>query len=66
MVLACDIGDIKIKIAPQLANSPDCNVLDLGFFRALQTRQVMLHAVDIEDVVSNTLAAWKAIDYETL
>ncbi|KAF0706105.1 hypothetical protein AaE_014267 [Aphanomyces astaci] len=44
----------------EMANSPDLNVLDLGFFRAIQTLQVEKHSSSIEDIVAATDAAWEA------
>ncbi|KAF0700474.1 Aste57867_9003 [Aphanomyces stellatus] len=47
-------------------NSPDLNVLDLGFFRVIQSLQAAHHAMTVEDIVSATLAAWNAVESSTL
>ena len=49
----CDGFNIRLVFQP--ANSPDCNILDLGFFRALQSAQIFrtLQYVLIEILKNN-------------
>jgi len=47
----------------QAANSPDTNILDLGFFRALQTLQwEQKPASNVDELIANVLAAWEQFD----
>jgi hypothetical protein len=39
LVQACTSDGWNIALACQPPNSPDCNVLDLGFFTAIQSLQ---------------------------
>jgi len=55
-----------IKMVCQPPNSPDTNVLDLGFFRALQSNQVKRGATTLDDIVQNVRAAWLDIPHSTL
>jgi len=41
--------DIRLKGQPP--NSPDMNILDLGFFRAIQSIQYKKHAKTVEDLI---------------
>ena len=51
---------IKFHIQDQPANSPDTNVLDLGFFRALQTAFWKLkRARNIDGLITNVEKAWQ-------
>ncbi|ETV64143.1 hypothetical protein H257_18925 [Aphanomyces astaci] len=50
----------------QPPNSPDLNVLDLGFFRAIQTLQVEKNSSSLEEIVAATDAAWAAVSTTTL
>ena len=47
----------KITFAYQPPNSPDTNVLDLGFFRAVQSLQIKERATSIDGIISATYAA---------
>ena len=50
----------KFHLREQPANSPDTNVLDLGFFCALQTAFWKLrHARNIDGMIANVEAAWR-------
>ncbi|KAF0705414.1 hypothetical protein AaE_014522 [Aphanomyces astaci] len=51
---------MKLKYQPP--NSPDMNVLDLGFFRAIQALQQTHHSNTYEDIVNATNNAWKDVD----
>ena len=51
----------------QPANLPDTNVLDLGFFRSLQTDYYKLKcAKDIDGLIANVLKAWEGYDLRKL
>ena len=57
MAAACLHGfDISIK--PQPPNSPDTNVLDLGLFRSIQTKQHENTANTMEQLRDNVEAAY--------
>ena len=55
-----------IRFEFQPPNSPDTNVLDLGFFRSVQSLQIKERATTIDEIVAATEAAWHKIKYETL
>jgi len=51
------------ELKEQPANSPDTNILDLGFFRALQSLQFSKQpATTIDGLIANVMAAWN--EYE--
>lgn len=53
----------SISIKDQPANSPDTNILDLGFFAALQSIQhKQTPAGNIDELVLNVLNAWEVYD----
>ena len=53
----------QFKLKDQPANSPDCNILDLGFFRALQSLQFQREpATTIDGLIANVEAAWEDYD----
>ncbi|KAF0702160.1 hypothetical protein AaE_016093 [Aphanomyces astaci] len=56
----------SFQLAPQPANSPDLNVLDLGFFAALQSLQHRESARTIDDLVANVAKAFKDYPFERL
>ncbi|ETV98609.1 hypothetical protein H310_08727 [Aphanomyces invadans] len=66
IVAACqrDGWDMQLKFQP--SNSPDLNVLDLGFFRAIQTLQERNTSRCIDDIVAATEQAWAEVDMQTL
>jgi len=66
IVGACTVDGWKIRFDFQPPNSPDTNVLDLGFFRAVQTLQIKERASTIDDIITATYAAWNKISHETL
>ncbi|RHY39373.1 hypothetical protein DYB30_002754 [Aphanomyces astaci] len=66
IVAACKAMGWDMEVVFQPPNSPDLNVLDLGFFRAIQTLQVEKHSSSIEDIVAATDAAWAAVSTTTL
>ncbi|ETW00004.1 hypothetical protein H310_07447 [Aphanomyces invadans] len=47
-------------------NSPDLNVLDLGFFASIQALQYKVVSHSIDDVVRSTLEAFEALSVEKL
>ncbi|ETV96260.1 hypothetical protein H310_10439 [Aphanomyces invadans] len=47
-------------------NSPDLNVLDLGFFASIQAQQYKTFSRSVDDVISSTLCAFEALSVETL
>ncbi|ETV74550.1 hypothetical protein H257_11068 [Aphanomyces astaci] len=53
-------------LAPQPANSPNLNVLDLGFFAALQSLQHRESARTIDDLVANVAKGFKDYPFERL
>jgi hypothetical protein len=49
-----------LKLTEQPPNSPDTNVLDLGFFASIQSMQWGLApAVSIDGLIANVLTAWE-------
>jgi hypothetical protein len=44
-------GEFDIRLIGQPPNSPDMNILDLGFFRAIQSIQYKKHGKTVEDLV---------------
>ena len=46
-----------VALVEQPANSPDCNTLDLAFFRAIQTIQHTTPSKNIDELISNVMAA---------
>ena len=62
---ACDVHRrrFKITLVEQPPNSPDTNVLDLGFFASLQAKTWRLkRATTIDGLIENVQAAWNAYD----
>ncbi|KAH9143602.1 hypothetical protein AeRB84_012395 [Aphanomyces euteiches] len=53
-------------LAPQPPNSPDTNILDLGFFAALQSLQHRKRAHSIQGLIDNVLCAYDKYPYERL
>ncbi|ETV96516.1 hypothetical protein H310_10235 [Aphanomyces invadans] len=58
--------NIRIQVVCQPPNSPDLNVLDLGFFRALQTLQQRQNCKTIEELVEAVKSAWTDIPMDNL
>jgi hypothetical protein len=44
-------GSCNIKLLTQPPNSPDINMLDLGFFRAIQALQQQMTCMSVDDLV---------------
>jgi len=66
VLLAGHEGDWHIDLVCQPPNSPETNVLDLGFFRALQSNQVKRGARTVDDIIKNVNDAWAAVPHTTL
>ena len=56
--------DLRIRNQPP--NSPDFNVLDLGFFRALQSARYHYLANTVEDLIASVNLAWSSMPYTAL
>ncbi|XP_042030051.1 uncharacterized protein LOC121776981 [Salvia splendens] len=56
----------KFHIICQPANSLDCNVLDLGFFRAIQYIQDDKLARGVDDLLSNVQSSFEELSAQTL
>lgn len=55
--------DWDFQLKEQPPNSPDCNILDLGFFRALQSLQWQQGAAkSIDQLIANVQTAWSQYD----
>jgi hypothetical protein len=50
-----------IQFVTQPPNSPDCNVLDLAFFRAIQSIQYLTPSKDMVELMKNVNAAYAAL-----
>ncbi|ETV96259.1 hypothetical protein H310_10438 [Aphanomyces invadans] len=50
----------------QPPNSPDLNVLDLGYFASIQALQYKTFSRSVDDVIGSTLCAFEALSVETL
>ncbi|ETW06323.1 hypothetical protein H310_02607 [Aphanomyces invadans] len=50
----------------QLPNSPDLNVLDLGFLSSIQSLQLKKVGRTVDEVIRYTLAAFDELSYEKL
>jgi hypothetical protein len=56
----------EIKLTFQPPNSPDMNVLDLGFFRAIQSLQHQQAPKDIDELIQAVTSAFYRMDREKL
>ncbi|XP_042029894.1 uncharacterized protein LOC121776796 [Salvia splendens] len=56
----------KFHIICQPANSPDCNVLDLGFFIAIQSIQDGKLARGVDDLLGNVQSSFEELSAQTL
>ncbi|XP_074277077.1 uncharacterized protein LOC141600731 [Silene latifolia] len=57
-VNAATSDGFNITLSQQPPNSPDLNVLDLGFFRTIQTLQQRKRAKTVDQLVFNVIEAW--------
>ncbi|XP_057793332.1 uncharacterized protein LOC131009952 [Salvia miltiorrhiza] len=63
---AANSDGFNIELVCQPANSPDVNVNDLGFFRAIQSLQDDKMAKTVEDLVQNVLISFEELSSVTL
>ncbi|KAF0707133.1 hypothetical protein AaE_013756 [Aphanomyces astaci] len=56
----------EFVVRRQPLNSPDLNVLDLGFFASIQSIQYKVVSRSIDDVIRSTLAAFQALSSDKL
>ena len=56
----------KIHLVQQPPNSPDINVLDLGFFRSIQSLQHQKAAYNYTQLVREVTGAFEALENYTL
>jgi hypothetical protein len=59
-------GGWDIRVVNQPPNSPDFNVLDLGFFRAIQSIQLEASVTGTESLVRAVVDAFDKLDYKKL
>ena len=62
---ACQKEGWDITITPQPPNSPDFNVLDLGFFRSIQSLQQQLLAENVDDLIQAVEEAFYSVPIES-
>ncbi|KAH9124340.1 hypothetical protein AeMF1_004873 [Aphanomyces euteiches] len=62
----CSLHGFKISMRFQPPNCPDLNVLDLGFFRSLQTIQFEKDACNVDEMVNAVNDAFVEVDVTTL
>lgn len=66
VVAACSQDGWDISLAPQPAQSPDFNVLDLGLFRAIQALQQTKKMRSITDIVGAVKDSFNELQRDTL
>ncbi|ETV94901.1 hypothetical protein H310_11552 [Aphanomyces invadans] len=66
VIAACKADGWDMQVVFQPPNSPDMNVLDLGFFRAIQALQAEKYSSTVEEIVAATEAAWANVKMTTL
>eukprot|EP00904_Undaria_pinnatifida_P000354 jgi/Undpi1/10319/HiC_scaffold_28.g12770.m1 len=59
---ACLADGFDIRLINQPPNSPDTNILDLGFFASIQSLQDRTRAKTIDDLLHEVELAWAASD----
>lgn len=52
-------GSVKIELVCQPPNSPDMNVLDLGFFNSIQSMQLRTYSNSVRQLVDNVNRAYE-------
>ncbi|XP_074289597.1 uncharacterized protein LOC141614750 [Silene latifolia] len=57
---AATSNGFNIELTQQPANSPDLNILDLGFFRSIQSLQDENPAMTVDELVTNVTEAYEA------
>ena len=65
-VQAVQRNGLNIEFKPQVGNSPDTNVLDLGFFNSIQALQQSKRMQSKEDIIEATKEAFNGLHRETL
>ena len=65
-VAAAALNGFNIRLRFQPPNSPDLNVLDLRFFRAIQSLQYQKDARTIDELIQNVEDAFDEMKHETL
>ncbi|XP_059295716.1 uncharacterized protein LOC132049075 [Lycium ferocissimum] len=63
---AAQQDEFDIRLCFQLANSPDLNVLDLGFFRAIQSLQHTMAPTNIDELISAVEKSFNEMEVERL
>ena len=63
---ACMSDQWNISLTCQPPNSPDCNVLDLGFFAAIQSLQQREAATTIEELIASVVRAFDDMAWQSL
>ncbi|KAF0697312.1 Aste57867_11995 [Aphanomyces stellatus] len=66
VVAACTSMGWNMEVVYQPPNSPNMNVLDLGFFRVIQAFQLEKFSSSLEEIVATTEAAWVDVSMRTL
>jgi hypothetical protein len=61
-VAAVAATGLEIELYCQPSNSPDTNVLDLGFFRAIQSLQYQMNPTSISDLIGHIYEAWNQME----
>ncbi|CAN0453030.1 unnamed protein product, partial [Ascophyllum nodosum] len=59
---ACSADGFNIKLINQPPNSPDTNILDLGFFASIQSLQDRTRARTLDDLIREVETAWAKAD----
>lgn len=55
-----------MQLVCQPPNSPDCNINDLGFFRAIQSLQYVKAAKNVDDQIKNVKSSFEELTATTL
>ena len=55
-----------IQLTFQTSNTPDLNILDLGFFNAIQSLQHQLVKRTVDDIITTTKHAYDETDHDTI
>ena len=66
VMLACKRGGWDIRLRYQPPNSPDLNVLDLGYFRALQSVQYRSTCFNANQLIAAVNTAFDTMPANTL
>ncbi|KAH9086159.1 hypothetical protein LEN26_020396 [Aphanomyces euteiches] len=63
---ACTDGEWNMIVRNQPPNSPDMNVLDFGFFRAIQSLQEYCHSRCMMEIIDAVNSAWRDVEARAL